>query len=65
MFNQEARQAAKAAGACLRQAAEGLGMTDRSFSGKPRHALPEGTRRQALEAIKKPDALEQGGEAHD
>ena len=59
MFNQEVRQAAKAAGIRLWQVAEGLGMTDSAFSRKLRHELPEGTRRQALEVIKK---LEKGAE---
>ena len=53
MANQEVRQAAKAAGAKLWQVAEGLGMTDCSFSRKLCHELPEETRQQALEVIKK------------
>lgn len=51
MANQEVRQAAKAAGAKLWQVAEGLGMTDCSFSRKLRHEFPEETQRQALAVI--------------
>ena len=53
MPNQEVREAAKAAGVKLWQVAEGLGMCDSVFSRKLRHELPEKTKHQALEVIKK------------